>query len=132
MSPTYAKDTSVAVETSRAEIERTTLQGELTRLGARNIARLLGAVDLVVDGVPSSLAMLQEFMTSATDGWELAKASVRDLNAIEGELKKPDRRHKHLVLLLNKCDLVPTWVTVSPRNTCVRPHIVLAAAAVGA
>jgi nuclear GTP-binding protein len=30
---------------------------------------------------------------------------------IEDELKKPDRRHKHLVFLLNKCDLVPTWVT---------------------
>jgi len=30
---------------------------------------------------------------------------------IENELKKPDRRHKHLILVLNKCDLVPTWVT---------------------
>ena len=30
---------------------------------------------------PRSLAMLQEFMTTATDGWELAKASVRDLMA---------------------------------------------------
>lgn len=30
---------------------------------------------------------------------------------IEAELKKPDRRHKHMVIVLNKCDLVPTWVT---------------------
>ena len=30
---------------------------------------------------------------------------------IEDELRKPDRRHKHLVLLLNKVDLVPTWAT---------------------
>jgi nuclear GTP-binding protein len=30
---------------------------------------------------------------------------------IEDELKKTDRRHKHMVLILNKCDLVPTWVT---------------------
>ena len=30
---------------------------------------------------------------------------------IEDELRKPDRRHKHMVLVLNKCDLVPTWVT---------------------
>ncbi len=30
---------------------------------------------------------------------------------IEDELRKPDRRHKHLILVLNKCDLVPTWVT---------------------
>ena len=55
--------------------------GELTRRGAANIARLLGSIEADVDGVPSSLAMLQEFMTSATDGWELAKASVRDLMA---------------------------------------------------
>lgn len=30
---------------------------------------------------------------------------------IEDELRKPDRRHKHMVFVLNKCDLVPTWVT---------------------
>lgn len=30
---------------------------------------------------------------------------------IERELKQPDRRHKHMVIVLNKCDLVPTWVT---------------------
>jgi len=30
---------------------------------------------------------------------------------IEDELKTRDRRHKHLVFVLNKCDLVPTWVT---------------------
>lgn len=29
---------------------------------------------------------------------------------IETELKKPDRRHKHVIFVLNKCDLVPTWV----------------------
>ena len=26
---------------------------------------------------------------------------------------KEEKPHKHLILLLNKCDLVPTWVTVS-------------------
>jgi maltokinase len=57
------------------------VQGELSKLGAKHIARLLGAVEADIDGVPSSLAMLQEFMTSATDGWELAKTSVRDLMA---------------------------------------------------
>eukprot|EP00456_Euglypha_rotunda_P040150 TRINITY_DN3098_c0_g1_i4.p1 TRINITY_DN3098_c0_g1~~TRINITY_DN3098_c0_g1_i4.p1 ORF type:complete len:361 (+),score=65.77 TRINITY_DN3098_c0_g1_i4:42-1085(+) len=30
---------------------------------------------------------------------------------IEEELKTSERRHKHLVFILNKCDLVPTWVT---------------------
>jgi maltokinase len=57
------------------------VQGELSKLGAKHIARLLGAVEVEVDGVRSSLAMLQEFMTSGTDGWELAKTSVRDLMA---------------------------------------------------
>jgi maltokinase len=57
------------------------VQGELSKLGAKHIARLLGAVDADVEGVPTSLAMLQEFMTTATDGWELAKTSVRDLMA---------------------------------------------------
>jgi maltokinase len=57
------------------------VQGELSKLGAKHIARLLGAVEADVDGVPSSLAMLQEFLTSATDGWVLATASVRDLMA---------------------------------------------------
>jgi maltokinase len=57
------------------------VQGELSKLGAKHIARLLGAVEADIDGVPFSLAMLQEFMTSGTDGWELAKTSVRDLMA---------------------------------------------------
>jgi maltokinase len=57
------------------------VQGELSRLGAQNVAQLLGAAEMDVDGDRTSLAMLQQFMTSATDGWELAKASVRDLMA---------------------------------------------------
>jgi hypothetical protein len=32
--------------------------------------------------------------------------------AVEKYLKK-EAAHKHLVFVLNKCDLVPTWVTVS-------------------
>ena len=57
------------------------VQGELSKLGAKHIARLLGSVEADVDGQPSSLAMLQEFLTTATDGWVLATASVRDLMA---------------------------------------------------
>jgi maltokinase len=58
---------------------------ELTRLGARHIASLLGHATARIDGVDWSLAMLQDFMTTATDGWQLATASVRDLMA-EGDL----------------------------------------------
>src|SRR5215467_12306452 len=57
----------------------------LTELGARHVARLLGTVTADLDDEPTSLAMLQEFMITGTDGWELAKTSVRDLMA-EGDL----------------------------------------------
>jgi maltokinase len=57
----------------------------LTQLGARHIAGLIGSVTADLDDEPTSVAMLQEFMTTATDGWELAKTSVRDLMA-EGDL----------------------------------------------
>ena len=57
------------------------VQAALSKLGAKHIARLLGAVEADVNGTPSSLAMLQEYMTTATDGWVLATASVRDLMA---------------------------------------------------
>ena len=57
------------------------IHAELTRLGARHIAKLLGHVTADIDGHPWSLAMLQEFMTTASDGWQFATASVRDLMA---------------------------------------------------
>ena len=63
--------------------------------GARHVARLLGYVSGKwpdstdstngSDGGWADLAMLQEFFRTATDGWELAKISVRDLYA-EGDL----------------------------------------------
>ena len=54
--------------------------------GDRHVARLLGHVsgrwvDESGAEVGGSLAMLQEFFRTATDGWELAKTSVRDLYA---------------------------------------------------
>lgn len=53
----------------------------LTEHGARHVPRLLGSAELERDGETYAIAMLQEYMTTATDGWELAKASVRDLMA---------------------------------------------------
>ena len=67
----------------------------LGRVGGRHIAPLLGYITAdFAEGQGSfeqvasaaqhervSLAMLQQLMTGATDGWELAKASVRDLMA---------------------------------------------------
>jgi maltokinase len=57
------------------------IHAELGRLGGRHIAKLLGHVSAELDDAPWSLAMLQEFMTTATDGWHLATISVRDLMA---------------------------------------------------
>ncbi|MCW2530405.1 MAG: putative pep2 protein [Pseudonocardiales bacterium] len=53
----------------------------LARTGGRHLARILGYIEAVEDGQVTSLAMLQQFMSTATDGWELAKISVRDLMA---------------------------------------------------
>src|SRR6476660_8862110 len=53
--------------------------------GARHVPRLLGSLSAEFNGETFALAMLQEYMTTATDGWELAKASVRDLMN-EGDL----------------------------------------------
>jgi maltokinase len=57
----------------------------LTALGARHIARMLGYVAWNQSEDSWGLAMVQEFMTTATDGWQLATGSVRDLMA-EGDL----------------------------------------------
>lgn len=61
------------------------IHAALSGRGARHVARLLGSVSAELGGESYELAMLQEFMTTATDGWELAKISVRDLMA-EGDL----------------------------------------------
>jgi maltokinase len=61
------------------------IHAALSGQGARHVARLLGSVSAEFDGQHYELAMLQEFMTTATDGWDLAKTSVLDLMA-EGDL----------------------------------------------
>ncbi|MEO5665002.1 MAG: phosphotransferase [Nocardioides sp.] len=58
----------------------------LTRAGSDHVAALFGWLDFVdmeADGTYSTiqLAMLQQFLRTATDGWELALASVRNLFA---------------------------------------------------
>ncbi|MDQ1742210.1 MAG: maltokinase, partial [Pseudonocardiales bacterium] len=53
----------------------------LGKLGGRHVAKLMGFVSAELDSDVWSLAMLQEFMTTASDGWQLATSSVRDLMA---------------------------------------------------
>ena len=58
----------------------------LTEAGSTHVAALYGWLDLVdddADGTDSTiqLAMLQQFLRTASDGWDLALASVRNLFA---------------------------------------------------
>ena len=55
----------------------------LTRAGSDHVAALFGWLDVVDEATDSTiqLAMLQQFLRTATDGWELALASVRNLFA---------------------------------------------------
>jgi len=59
----------------------------LTRAGSEDVVPLLGWLELAdgdaagAVGEPTDLAMLSEFLGMATDGWDLALTSVRDLFA---------------------------------------------------
>ncbi len=57
------------------------IHDELTRGKSEYVAELYGWVEATVDGQVWHLAMLQEFLRTATDGFELAMASVRTLLA---------------------------------------------------
>lgn len=59
----------------------------LTRTGNEHVAALYGWLEAPAHGSdqPLQLAMLQQLLRTATDGWEMALASVRDLFA-EGDL----------------------------------------------
>jgi maltokinase len=54
---------------------------ELTRAGSEHIAALYGWVETDLDGEVLQLAMLQEFLSTAADGFEMATGSVRTLFA---------------------------------------------------
>ncbi|MCF6469225.1 aminoglycoside phosphotransferase [Nonomuraea sp. MG754425] len=61
----------------------------VTALAARNaphIARPYGWIEADLDGTDTTLAIMQEFLTPANDGWGLALASVRDLYASRPEV----------------------------------------------
>lgn len=53
----------------------------LTEVNGAHIARLYGWVTLADGGEELQLAILQEYIRTATNGWEVALASVRDLLA---------------------------------------------------
>ncbi|TMR91346.1 maltokinase N-terminal cap-like domain-containing protein [Nonomuraea basaltis] len=54
----------------------------ITALAARNaphIAQPYGWIETDLDGTDTTLAIMQEFLATANDGWDLALTSVRDL-----------------------------------------------------
>ena len=53
----------------------------LTRAGSPHVAPVLGWVEADLDGEATTLAMVQRFLPSGTEGWAQATASVRDLFA---------------------------------------------------
>jgi maltokinase len=53
----------------------------LTRAGCANVAALYGWLEVTLDGEVIQLAMLQQFLRTASDGWDLAQASARNLYA---------------------------------------------------
>ncbi|WP_084959983.1 maltokinase N-terminal cap-like domain-containing protein [Thermoactinospora rubra] len=58
------------------ELEITTA---LAGRGARHIAQPYGWMEADLDGRATTLAIMQEYLPTANDGWDLALASVRDL-----------------------------------------------------
>jgi maltokinase len=57
----------------------------LTGVASPHVAAVQGWVEAELGGVPTTLAMLQDFLRNGSDGWALALTSVRDLFA-EGDL----------------------------------------------
>lgn len=57
------------------------IHAELTRGASQSVAALLGWIEIDVDGEIFHLAMLQEFLRTAADGFELATGSIRTLQA---------------------------------------------------
>lgn len=53
----------------------------LTEAASEHVARLYGWIEAETDDGILHLAMLQQFLRTASDGWDLAVASVRDLFA---------------------------------------------------
>ncbi|MGH3413334.1 MAG: maltokinase N-terminal cap-like domain-containing protein [Marmoricola sp.] len=53
----------------------------LTRAGSEHVAHLYGWLEVETDDEPVQLAMLEQFLRTATDGWDIALASVRNLFA---------------------------------------------------
>ncbi|HUQ57083.1 aminoglycoside phosphotransferase [Lentzea sp.] len=66
---------------ARGENRDLVMHRALRSVGCEHIAQPLGSISTELDGDPVTLAMLQEFLPDAVEGWDMAKTSVRDLMA---------------------------------------------------
>ncbi|MDT7785555.1 MAG: maltokinase [Pseudonocardiales bacterium] len=66
---------------ARGENRDLVIHRALRSVGCEHIAQPLGSISTVLDGEQVTLAMLQEFLPDAVEGWDMAKTSVRDLMA---------------------------------------------------
>ncbi len=103
----------------------------LTRQGDEHVAPLLGWlhgswVDSAGGTVEGDMGMLQEFLRTATDGWDLATASVRDLlieedlhpDEVGGDFASEAERlgeatasvHRHLAEIFGTESLIPEQI----------------------
>ncbi|GAA3231953.1 maltokinase N-terminal cap-like domain-containing protein [Nonomuraea helvata] len=62
----------------------------LAARGAPHIAQPYGWIETDLDGTDTTLAIMQEYLCNANDGWDLALTSVRDLYASLPELPAAD------------------------------------------
>ncbi|SEG94314.1 maltokinase [Nonomuraea solani] len=65
----------------------------VTALAARNahhIAQPYGWIETDLDGTDTTLAIMQEYLSNANDGWDLALTSVRDLYALPPDVSATD------------------------------------------
>ena len=56
----------------------------LARIGSAHIAQPFGWIEMDLEGTATTVAILSEYLRTASDGWSLAQTSVRDLYAGEG------------------------------------------------
>ncbi|HUK72834.1 MAG TPA: phosphotransferase [Streptosporangiaceae bacterium] len=56
----------------------------LARLGSAHIAQPFGWIEMDLEDTATTVAILSEYLRTASDGWSLAQTSVRDLYAGEG------------------------------------------------
>ena len=66
---------------ARGENRDLVMHRGLRSVGCEHIALPLGSISTELDGDQVTLAMLQEFLPDAVEGWDMAKTSVRDLMA---------------------------------------------------